>query len=114
MTTYTQITLYIHLSSVNERLKIDIRNVFIFSHNFISNIANLKMFAYSLPEIIRNGEIKNNFFNFEKCGSLGEKFCCCSPKRLKIQSDFNHRTSKGNLYSVRASKRYINAQDGQT
>ena len=64
--------------------------------------------------MIRNGKIKNNFFNFESCGSFGGKFRCCSPNGLKIQSDFNHRTSKWNLYSVRASKHYMNAQDGQT
>ena len=75
-----------------------------FSHNFVSNIANFCIFVIS----------NNKSFisqNFKVAGPLRRKFDFCSPSGFDIQRDIDYRTSKIKLYSVIASKRYLNEKN---
>ena len=78
-----------------------------FSYNFISDIANLKIFCISV--ISNNKSFISR--NLKAVGSLGRKFDFFSPSGFEIQSDFNYRTSKIKFYSVRTLKCYVNEKN---
>ena len=67
------------------KLKIDSKCCHLFSYNFISNIAILKLFCIFV--------ISNNksfiFQNLKVAGPLGGKFDFFSPSGFEIQSDFD-------------------------
>ena len=75
-----------------------------FSYNFISNIANLKIFAHLKSAIMK--------VSYPKIGKLKvsweESSIFFSPSQFEIQSDFDYRTSKIKFYCVRALKCYLN------
>ena len=75
-----------------------------FSYNFISNIVNLKIFAYC----------NNNSFitqNLNVVGPLEGKFDFFSPLGFEIQSDFDYRNTKLKFYFVRALKCHLNEKN---
>ena len=44
-------------------------------------------------------------------GPFGGKLAFFSPSRFETQSDFDYRTSKIKLYSIRVLKRYLNEKN---
>ena len=82
-------------------------NISSFSHNFMSNIAKLKICIFP---------ISNNQSSISKIlkvvGPLGEKFTLFSPLRLKSQSNFDLETTKSKLqHTVRTVKGSLNEKN---
>ena len=74
-----------------------------FSHNFISNEANLKIFVYSQLAIVRV-----SFPKILKLGSLEGKFDFSVSRDLKFKAILITKSQKIKLYSVRDSKHCLN------
>ena len=76
-----------------------------FSHNFISNKENFKIFVYSQSAIIRVSQ------NLKVAGPLAGKFDFFGLSGFEIQRDFDYKVSKIKFYSIRALKQYLNEKD---
>ena len=79
--------------------------MFLSRYNFIFNIANLTIFAYSASS-------KSFLFQILKVVVLlGGKFDSFSPSRFEIQSHFDYKTSKIKFYAVRALKHCLSEKN---